>query len=215
MDLKCIGLITKLEKQLPFSKLKEAYEEICIELNLTSLEIKKRTNAENLTNREVKKYTRLSFERSIWIGNNNYDFFFPTIGGKRTNQKQNLASENIYTEYSHNFRGLVLEINGSIHYHQFKMKQDEYKLNFLHNLRIISVSCDNENIKEKPFQKVLANLNSYPRLDSRAKKRLLRDIYLVTIIKHAKPEFLIRHFGENAFPLWKKLTTQQKQLRQK
>ena len=127
-----------------------------------------KTGFENQFFNLCKKHNNLPAPlRSLWIGNFNVDFLFPSIKGEGSG--------------SDNTQGLAIEIDGGIHNRQFKMNKDSHKIEALSLLHIGVTHVGNDfkdDLKTINLFKGLAKAN---RLDSRGKERVMRRIYIYTI----------------------------------
>lgn len=137
-----------------------------------------RTSAERMFSYDIFKATKLNVLRSLWIGNVNVDMFFIAIKHK-------------------NAKGLIVEIDGSIHDREFKMCKDTSKLEYLHSLGFMVQVFENTDVYEKQvlLEKFCNRLPYFERCCSRARKILWRKIYLETIFYHASDSELKELFG--------------------
>lgn len=120
---------------------------------------------------KILRSTKLRFLTSVWVGNFNLDILFPQL---RT----------------------AFEINGRVHDLAPKALKDTHKANFLHGLEIALKVYENDDLYSPTIQSEIKKLHTLPRLDHRARVRLMRKIYLVTIAYHASDETLHRLFGD-------------------
>ncbi len=187
-------IIKQLERVCGFYKpsteiLRREYDKVCEDLNCKFPLNRLRTSAEQIFFKRVQQQTKLKFIQSIWIGNRNIDLFCGSLGSapnliQKGNQSCTLM------------RGLAVEIDGPIHDQSLKLKKDQNKYDFIHSLGIGLVVIENKDLGEITVLNLLRDLKRTPRLDSRAKKRLWRKIYLSTIAYHAKNEILIELYGQ-------------------
>ncbi len=106
----------------------------------------------------IEQNFKFKFFTSFWIGNFNIDLFFPQLR-------------------------LAIEIDGDIHNQQAKMNKDNYKEYVLHQkFKIIILRLKNDEVVTKLIP-ILEEIKSNPihLLSSKAKKRLMRNIYIFTI----------------------------------
>jgi very-short-patch-repair endonuclease len=151
------------------SELQKKYYELCKVLQQKKPEALERTKEERRFEERLCKVTRLHYFTNFWIGKYNFDFFFPSLFS-RTNKNS--------------FKGLVVEINGNIHHTQSKMRMDFKRVEYLASLNIASTVIENWDINNPTVMNLNYNLQQLPRMDSRAKKRLLNRIYYETLIKN-------------------------------
>ena len=101
--------------------------------------------------------------------------------------------------------GLVIEIDGPVHNYEGKMKRDNSKFNGAHFLNIATLCIENEDLKCFQIKSFLEGLSSVPLLDSREKSRLLKKVYLITILKNSTEEELESFFGKKSFSKLQKI----------
>lgn len=133
-----------------------------------------KTYFEDILYKLIKGTSRLEIHRSFWIGKRNIDIFIPAV-------KASVGSSNFN---SSKFSGLAIEVDGGIHNENFKMKKDQSKLEFLHSLSICSIVVENQDVNHPLVKDLLQHLTEYRNKDFRSKQRLLRNIYLKTLISH-------------------------------
>lgn len=146
--------------------IENTYNQICETLNTQHPKLKERTNQERLFERQVREFTKLNFKTSYWIGNHNVDFFFPAIK-------------------SENGGGLIVEIDGGIHFEEFKMRKDSHQGNNTHLLNLTRTAIRNEDVKISMVWSLIRKLKHCKRLDHNGIKRQERRIQLFTIANHA------------------------------
>lgn len=161
---------SNIQQMLPFEILEKEYFELCDRLNKEEPEASFKTIYENVFSRKLVKITKLEYRRSFWIGRYNADFFFPTLK-------------------------LVFEIDGKEHDRESKGNQDHSKIRFFQKLGIVVSSIENHDFNEKTVKGILYGIDSIPRLDTRGRQRLLRNIYLITLAYHLSDKELIKAFG--------------------
>lgn len=165
----------KFFTKIPFVDLERTYITLCHALNSKYGVETSQTHAEDVIYNNIKKVCRLEVIRSMWIGNLNIDMFIPSI-------KSEADGDSNLTKRV--FRGLALEIDGDIHNTQFKMKKDQHKYKALDSMSICLFVIENTDINHIVVKNMINNLNTLKRLDTRARKRLLRNIYIHTILSH-------------------------------
>jgi hypothetical protein len=165
-----IRYLEKNEKMLSL-----AYNEVCQALEKRFIDQLKRTNAELILESQLTESSKQHFFKSSWIGSYNFDFFFPYL----TSGELSIVEGRRIDKY----RGLVIEVDGDFHYNEVKMKKDQYKYDLLKSLGIGCVVIHNESIRAKsaPYSELMRKISSSPKIDYRAKKRLMRSIHLETI----------------------------------
>ena len=94
--------------------LSKGYQEIINELNSKYPEATQRTKYEYSLEKDIQNHSNDSFVKSFWIGKYNCDFFFPYLSSS-------FRGSFICGESMRMFKGLVLEVDGGVHYEEFKM----------------------------------------------------------------------------------------------
>ncbi|MDD4976425.1 MAG: hypothetical protein PHY93_18855 [Bacteriovorax sp.] len=172
MDLRKESMVYRKHlNQISHKELKRAYLLLCELLESVHKSEMSRTASEDAVYNLIKQSTKLQVFRSFWIGKRNIDLFIPAI---RANLNSGFTS-------SQGFKGLAIEIDGKIHDRYFKMKKDENKYEMLKELSICTVTIENHDINNPIVINMIQNLAKIKKVDSRAKSRLLRNIYLKTI----------------------------------
>lgn len=174
MDLRNESLAFRKQlRKLGINQLKDSYDELCLYLDAEyNLEIN-RTSYEKSFYKELQHFTKLQIFRSFWIGKRNYDFFIPAVRSPTIGERRS-------------FKGLVIEIDGDIHNNYFKMKKDQSKFVATYDLGIGCVIVENGDFKIPVVKAMLERLRTLKRSDSRAKSRVMRNIYLYTLVAHKK-----------------------------
>jgi hypothetical protein len=173
LRLKSGGFKYRLGK-LGQNTLKHAYNVLSKELDEEYKLETQRTMFENSFSKLLRGVAcKIEYHRSFWIGKRNIDFFFPTLAGTP-----------IKSEQEKRYRGLAIEIDGKIHDQYEKMQRDQSKYKLLHNLGIATIVVENHHFDCPAVISILNNLSRLPRIDTRAKRRLLRNIYLITLDSH-------------------------------
>lgn len=162
---------------------KHSYDLICKELNRKYANEISRTPAEVRFARRMATQTKLQFYPQTWIGNMNIDSFVPALGRPKPNHLRG------YT-----FRGLGVEIDGSIHEREAKMKKDIFKMESLNDLGISLWRFTDEQVfTGRGIPSVSTIKKDFRALCSRARDRIWGRIYLLTILYHGD-------FGMVRFP---------------
>lgn len=183
MDLRNLKLKESLEKNLPFNLIEKVYKKLCKQLNTKHQGEPARTLKEFQVYKILKKKTKVKILRSIWIKKRNIDLFIPCLRGERVLQQLN------------SFKGLVIEVDGDIHNEYGKMKRDNSKYEQLDKLKIALYTIENKDLNEKTFQDLANSFNRLKRLDSRGRKRVLRNVYLATLYAHRSDFDLNKYFN--------------------
>jgi len=179
MDLRNVKLVNREKlKQFKELQLRVIYLEICNQLDLYYSPETVRTKHEEIFSNQIKKYTKLKFFKSVWIGRRCVDIFIPSLAGSGTSKNK--------------MKGLVVELNGSIHDEYEKMNRDENLGNYLQSIGIGLASIDNYDLRHSNVISFFEQLPNIERIDFRARQRLWRTIYIETIRKN---EDLIRNLG--------------------
>lgn len=178
MDLRNLKLRNGFEELLSYESLEKCYLKLCVELGKEKGVEESRTVSEKKVFAVLKSATNLKFFRSLWIGNRNIDLFFPCLGEKGEK----------------GFKGLAIEVDGGIHNEEFKMTKDNHKYELLHKLRIALYTIENDDLSEESFINFIKNLKLLYRLDSRGRKRVMRNVFLYTISSHLNHIVVKDHF---------------------
>jgi len=188
-----MGSSTKSKTEInrpKFEQLKNIYSDLCKDLSHKYPNSTIKTLSEDKINKIIKEHTDLRFDRSIWIGNQNVDFFCYAIGAlhkpNRKGQPKNRQRM---------MRGLVLEIDGGIHNEQTKLLKDQKKYKNLDELNIAMLSIENCDANSNPITNLIKKLKETPRLDSRARERLRRKVFVYTIVCHSSDDTLSELYG--------------------
>lgn len=192
IDLREWKLTKGIESLIPFKDLQSRYFELCDVLNVSQKDISMRTFAEDRVLADLRRYTKLEIKRSMWIGPHSIDLFLPSIVGGNLNDAIK----------SH---GLAIEVDGDVHNWESKIKKDHQKIHNIKKLGIAVCSILNEDSKEHTYRSILEHIGKCKRLDSRGKKRLLRNIYIYTMSVHLGDEEIVNTFGEESLWLFQKM----------
>jgi type II secretory pathway component PulC len=194
MDLRKLNWINKIRfSEFNDSSIDQAYWEVCKFLDDTYKQETYRTSFEDTIYKTLKLYTKMEVYRSIWIGARNIDIFIPAIV---TDMQPN-------TDFK--LRGLAIEVDGKIHDAEFKMKKDISKFEMLSSLGILAISIENHDLKHPLVLELFSKIPSFSRLDTRARRRLKRNIQLKTLISNKSlieerqlslPRALLKSLGE-------------------
>lgn len=158
--------------KIPMELLKQLYFKIVERLNFKYRLHLQRTHSEYDYYNQIKSFhPKIKFYHSLWIGNSLADLFFPNIGGVVNGEKRH--------------HGFVIEIDGSIHNHPGKMNKDEYTYDKYLQLGFACHGLKNQDKREYTVARLLEEINCLPKLDSRATKRVMRRVYIETILIHA------------------------------
>lgn len=177
MDLRYLKFTEKMEKSFPYNVVETAYLGLVKHLNEKYQSERCKTRHEDMINEMLQAHTKLKYFRSFWIRKRNVDFFIPSISGS----DKELSIKG--------YKGLAIEVDGGIHNSQAKMNKDNSKYQQLHRLQIALYTVENDDFKEIPFKQFIMRLRTQQRLDSRARKRVLRNVYLATLASHKDFDF--------------------------
>lgn len=171
---------TAFDEIIPHSVLKASYRRICTGLDAKTL-LSKTTFSQKQFAQILSKKSRLRFYENVWIGKRNVDFLIPCIKIETDEWKR---------------RGVVYEIDGGIHNAEIKIRMDKSLYEQLFKLNLMVKCILNDDLKEHTVDSELAYLLKCPRMSSREKKRLWRNIYIITIYKNWNVEMIDAVFGE-------------------
>ena len=171
MDLRKTKMNKQLRTTLTFNELTKLYHTavIILESEKNKSNELKRTRSETMFVTLLRQQTKLQIFQNFWIGKRNVDIFIPNI--------------KIHHSKAH-FRGIVFEIDGGVHDEEFKMKKDSYLFEHLAKLGIFTKSITNADINSNTVNSEILKILRMPRLQSRERKRLMRDIYFSTICRN-------------------------------
>lgn len=181
MDFRGLKLTKRFEEELEFGVVKAAYDALSLKLNLRYKLLPTRTSAEHCLARLIRKETNLQVMLSVWINRRNVDLFIPGICGRSSFSNKRF------------FKGLAIEVDGDVHNLEFKMRKDNAKYEQLHQLDIALYTVQNSDVHQKTVADFRHQLSGTYRLDSRGKKRVLRNIYISTLIAN-QAEFDLSEF---------------------
>ncbi|MCB9061530.1 MAG: hypothetical protein H6622_08420 [Halobacteriovoraceae bacterium] len=175
-------VFNKIEEILSFDVLKYQYD--LLEIRLSESFETTKTSYESRVLKKIKESYKGDIFTSMWIGKRNIDIFIPGLRGNTYEQTiQNITKARY-------FKGLAIEIDGSIHDQEFKMKKDSSKYRQLHALEIGLLTIENRDIKLNFIQKIIRGLIDMPRVDYRQRRRLFRNIFITTLLAHYTDEEL-------------------------
>lgn len=185
MDLRNLKLQKKFDSFLPYEDIERTYIALVQRLNKGLPKETTKTLKEDLVHGLILKATKMKVLRSIWIKKRNIDLFIPGIYG---------SSKIIGTS---SFKGLAIEVDGEVHNLQAKMNRDNSKYVQLHQLGIALYTIENQDLHQPSFKAFLNHLPGLPQLDTRGRKRVMRNIYLSTLAAHQKDfpldQYLLSH----------------------
>lgn len=174
MDLRYLKLQKKFDCFLPYEQIERTYNALVQYLNKDLPKETTKTLKEDQVYGLIRKRTHMKVLRSIWIKKRNIDLFIPGLYG---------ASKVIGQT---SFKGLAIEVDGDVHNLQSKMNKDNSKYGQLHDLGIALYTIENHDLYQPSFRTFLAHLPTLPQLDTRGRKRVMRNIYLATLAAHQK-----------------------------
>jgi very-short-patch-repair endonuclease len=170
IDLRHLNIKALNLKTLDFTLLKSEYEQVTLELKSKYPQIKNRTISEIVFEDYLIRTTGLKVIHSFWINRYCVDFFIPALS-------------------------LSIEIDGLIHHQEFKGKKDMSKVEKNRDIGIYTYSIENCDLDHPCVSAFLNNISRLKRKDSRGRKRLLRNIYISTILANRKDSELERNFS--------------------
>lgn len=174
MDLRYLKLQKKFDCFLPYDQIERTYNALVQYLNKDLPKETTKTLKEDQVYGLIRKRTHMKVLRSIWIKKRNIDLFIPGLYG---------ASKVIGVT---SFKGLAIEVDGDVHNLQSKMNKDNSKYWQLHDLGIALYTIENHDLYQPSFRAFLDHLPTLPQLDTRGRKRVMRNIYLATLAVHQK-----------------------------
>jgi len=168
-------------KRPTLEQLEVIYKAICGRLNEQYKHGVLPTLSELNVAEKLLRGSRHTFHQGYWIGNRCIDIFFPHIAG---------SLKDLFTQLDDNlpsrrFTGLAIEVDGSVHFKEAKIKKDQRKITYLSELRIPLLSIPNTDVSHPVTSAMIASIWKLKSLDTRARRRLRRRIYLETILYHA------------------------------
>lgn len=156
---------------LNYEVLRCEYQEIVTLLQIEHPDYLMRTRSEIIFGDLLRKYTNLKIHNTFWIGSYCYDYFIPALG-------------------------LAIEIDGKVHDREFKGVRDQEKIKQAGLIGIKIYSVENADFSEATVKSLLAQISKIKRLDSRGRKRLNRNIFLLTILCRYEPKELENKFSQ-------------------
>lgn len=161
---------SKLRK-INYESLEYNYKSVVKVLNIKYQPELEKTYHEDKVANLIKANSKILFERSIWIGKRNIDFFLPYLAGN-------------FTPNNLRFKGLAIEVDGPIHNEYQKMQRDNSKYKHLHDIGIAVYTIENSDLLELTFSNMLKSFGAVKKIDYRAKRRLYRNIFIKTILEN-------------------------------
>lgn len=189
-------VLNKIEKLVPLDQLELLYESIVA--RRSGDPESQRTKTEEKVFQELRSYYKGQIFRSFWIGNRNVDFFLPSLRGDSALQSIKGFQGSRY------FKGLVIEVDGSIHDRKFKMSKDNSKYQLLHKLDIGLLTIENRDMNSEVTLSMLRFIKNLKTVDSRQKRRVFRNVYIKTIASFYPDEIINEALSHEIFRLLKK-----------
>ena len=180
IDLRNINITSLKLSDLNGAILKREYSQIVDELNFKFLSVKNRTLQEYAFEAHLIHRTSLKIFNTFWIGSYCIDFFIPALA-------------------------LSIEIDGTVHEREFKGKVDMSKVDQNRDLGIFTYSIENCDLKHPCVKALLNEIRRMKRRDSRARSRLLRNIYIFTILANRTDSEIRERLGESIGEIFSKL----------
>lgn len=185
------GRTIRAQEPRPATKaLGDGFSLLSRQLNDLHPEWANRTPTERAVLEAITRATGLQFMVSLWIANRNIDLFCPAIGSL-----YQYCQKGQKIDHTPRMRGLAIEVDGKVHDRELKMKKDNSKLDLLSELGIGCIVIENLDIHSPTVQQLIQNLKNTPRLDTRARERLMRRIYVATLAYHASDEVMASLYG--------------------
>lgn len=192
LDFREWKLNSSLSSSLQLKVLKARYDELTLNLTKSRCYESLKTLVEGKVLSDLKAHTRLHVWTSVWIGNHSLDLFIPSLAGR--------GDPGVI-----GYNGLAIEVDGSVHDLEYKIRKDHRKIDKLKKLGIAVYSISNHDLREETYRAFLRNLQSQKRLDTRARNRLLRNIYIYTLAVHLKDDEISDTFGEENVWIFSKM----------
>jgi hypothetical protein len=82
----------------------------------------------------------------------------------------------------------VIEVDGPVHDHGLKMKKDNIKEALLESLGILVFRVENREVAHPMVNQVFREIRGFPRLDYRGRQRLMKSVYLETLLMHSSDQ---------------------------
>lgn len=176
------------KNELPSLKdLKAHYQVITADLSIRGKRAMERTVSEEIVRSTLKEMGSNFILTSAWIGRKNIDLLLPGLTGVTRGQ----GGRGI------RFTGVAIEVDGAVHDFTPKFLGDFAKDNFLSLIGILPVRIRNEDTRKKSVLDALREMSAYSAMDSRAKRRMWKRIYLTTIFLNWRPQQIEEVFGIN------------------
>lgn len=167
--------------------LKSYYQAAVAKLSQNGKRAMERTVSEEIVRRTLKEMGSSYIVTSAWIGRKNIDLLLPGLTGlTRGSRGRGIR-----------FTGVAIEVDGRIHDFTPKFFGDFAKDNFLSLIGILPVRIRNEHIGQRSVLEALREVSAYSAMDSRAKRRMWKRIYLTTIFLNWQPRQIEEVFGIN------------------
>jgi|GEM_PF-1867176 len=167
--------------------LKDYYEHVAKVLSEHYQKATERTWSEEKVKKGLKEIGSHFVLTSAWIGRKNIDLLLPGLAGLTRGSKGPGIR----------FSGVAIEVDGGVHDFTPKLLGDFEKDNLLSFIGILPVRIRNEQIHQKNILDALREMSVYSVIDSRAKERMWKRIYLTTIFLNWEPKQIEDVFGLN------------------
>ncbi|MBV2168581.1 MAG: hypothetical protein KUL82_07730 [Bdellovibrio sp.] len=179
--------IQSKNKRPSLRDLKNHYQVIVADLSHSGKKAMERTGSEEIVRRTLKEMGSNFILTSAWIGRKNVDLLLPGLTGLTRGQEGRGIR----------FTGVAIEVDGAVHDFTPKFLGDFAKDNFLSLIGILPVRIRNEETRRKNVLDALREMSVYSAMDSRAKRRMWKRIYLTTIFLNWRPQQIEEVFGIN------------------
>ncbi|MBF0365092.1 MAG: DUF559 domain-containing protein [Oligoflexia bacterium] len=158
------------ESSIPTSVLKEEYQRLCCLLVEQHREQYECSPSESFFDPCLSRYLDSEYYHSFWIENHCFDFFLPSYR-------------------------MLLEVDGSVHFGEAKMKKDNFKEECARSLGLFIYRLENYEVKKYPLR-TIGKIKSCPSIDSVITTLLMRRIYLHTLSRHSSYRNLQKLFRD-------------------
>lgn len=152
--------------------------------SISHRKIVEKTFAEIELYKAITSFSQTQVCPSVWIGNKNIDLFMPTLEG-------------FVIGKGRRFHGVAIEVDGGVHNLRSKSYKDNDKEEFLHWMDILTIRIQNTQVLTKNALESLFQSYYFRPADTRAKRRMWKKIYLVTLFLGSSEEELEELFGCN------------------
>jgi len=118
---------------------------------------------------------------SVQIGDYLADFLLPSVSGGRSGPDS--------------YRGVVVEVDGPVHFEEGKQRKDRHTEEMLKALRIVCIRLDNREIRPGRIVRLFGDFPIKHASCSRTTKLVWQRIYCLTLARRLKQNAFNRYFG--------------------